>query len=123
MPRVEVTVSEPEWLSLDAVILAAREARKRGVSDVATSPGGFVEAFQMAGGDLEDLETRRHRKTGQDWRTRRNNFVARHMAQVRHRNEPLWTEQGEPTRRHLALAVWAFSPTPEHLKKWLVSQR
>lgn len=115
-------MSERVWLPVDLVRLAVAEAKKQGVSTVAAGPGGFAEAYRLAGGDLEDLETRRHRGTGQDWRKRRNDFVARHMAQVEARDESLWKD-GAPTRRHLALAVWAYSPSPKRLRTWLESSK
>ncbi len=41
------------------------------------------------------------------------------MAQVVKRREPLWEQDGSPTRRHLALVAWAYSPEPEKLTDWL----
>ena len=33
----------------------------------------------------------------------------------------MWTESGNPTRRHLALIAWAWSPSKEHprLIRWI----
>lgn len=57
------------------------------------------------------------------WRRKRDGFVARHMAQVEKNNESLWDQNAQPTRRHLALAVWAYSPTPAALDAWLKQER
>jgi hypothetical protein len=38
------------------------------------------------------------------------------MAQVKAHGEPLWKD-GVPTRRHLALIMWAYSPSPARLAK------
>jgi hypothetical protein len=81
----------------------------RGVSEIARSPRGFVAAYRRAGGDLSRLTS--------DWIRRRQGFVARHMAQVLYREEPLFEEGGDPTRRHLALIAWAYSPEPSRLSK------
>jgi hypothetical protein len=75
--------------------------RRWRVSEVARSPRGFLRAFARAGGDPDQLTP--------EWRDRRNAFVARHMAQVKLRREPLF-HGGLPTRRHLALIAWAYSP-------------
>jgi hypothetical protein len=37
------------------------------------------------------------------------------MAQVEARKEPLFDKNGWPTRRHLALIMWAYSPEPAKL--------
>jgi len=85
------------------------EARALGVSLVARSQSGFLPAFKRAGGDLS-------RMTPQ-WRAKRDAFISRHMAQVEARGEPLFDAHGEPTRRHLALIMWAYSPVPRHLDR------
>lgn len=73
----------------------------QGVSVVARSPRGFLTAYRQAGGDPERLSPY--------WRNRRENFLKRHLAQVRAQGEPLYRD-GKPTRRHLALIAWAYSP-------------
>ena len=81
-------------------------ARKRKVSEVARGPGGFLPAYKQAGSAaaLPDY-----------WRRKREAFIARHMAQVEERNEPLWDLDGRPSRRHLALIMWAYSPAASRL--------
>lgn len=81
-------------------------AEQLGVSEVARSSRGFMAAYEAAGGRPERLS--------EWWRQRRDNFVARHVAQARARGESWWRD-GEPTRRHLALIMWAYSPTPSRL--------
>lgn len=81
-----------------------------GVSTVARSPRGFLPAYRRAG-NVAALPP--------EWRAKRDAFVARHEAQVRQNRELLWTKDGAPTRRHLALAVWARSPDPGRLSAWL----
>jgi hypothetical protein len=74
---------------------------RRGVSEVARSPRGFLTAYRKAGSEarLDDF-----------WLRRREGFIARHMAQVRARREPLYESNGQASRRHLALIAWAYSP-------------
>lgn len=92
----------------EAVIARYRPLAVRlGVSSVARSPRGFLAAYRRAGGQPAKLSER--------WRRRREAFIARHMAQVRERGEPLW-EGGLPTRRHLALIMWAYSPSGSRLR-------
>jgi len=97
-------------LSYTLTFAAEPYAKQRGVSKVARSPRGFMRAFEEAG-SWENLS--------EWWKNRRNNFVARHMAQVEKRGEALWTKKGEPSRRHLALVMWAYTPDPKRFQKWL----
>lgn len=76
--------------------------RARGVSSVARSPRGFLTAWKRAGGRVAALSLA--------WRRRREGFIARHEAQRRAAREPLRDASGRPTRRHLALIAWAWSP-------------
>lgn len=98
------------WLPLSILNDTVPIARDLGVSEVARSGRGFVAVYRRSGGDPD--------RVPDAWAEKRNNFIKRHMAQVNLRGEPLW-EGGEPTRRHIALIMWAYSPTPERVEKWL----
>lgn len=80
--------------------------RQWGVSEVARSQRGFLAAYRRAGGDIGRMS--------EAWQRKRLAFLERHLAQVKQRGEPLWRD-GLPTRRHLALVAWAYSPTPARL--------
>lgn len=76
-----------------------KQAAERGVSEVARSQRGFMRAYQR--GNLSPW-----------WLRRRDGFIARHMAQA-NRGERLWEKvrgKWRPTRRALALIMWAFMP-------------
>lgn len=73
-------------------------AARLGVSEVARSARGFLAQYEQYGRYLPDY-----------WLRKRDAFIKRHMAQVRRRYEPLM-KNGRPTRRHLALIMWAYSP-------------
>lgn len=117
--------SDPErfnWLSLAQVRKALPEMDKRGVSKVARSARGFIPAYKRAKGRWKRLGESSGPWEGRHWVDVRNGFVARHMGQVRENNEPLWEKhKGEwrPTRRHLALIAWAYTPSPKRLQKYL----
>lgn len=74
------------------------------VSEVARSPRGFLTAYLAAKGNLKKL--------GPEWIQKREAFIARHLAQVVNRDEQLFDAVDLPTRRHLALIAWAYSPSP-----------
>jgi hypothetical protein len=86
--------------------------RAWGVSEVARSPRGFLTAYKEASGRSSELDD--------FWADRRHGFLARHMAQVEGNREALWkTYKGQkvPTRRHLALIAWAYSPEAAELAR------
>lgn len=95
------------WLPLELIEPAIPLMEDWGVSEVARSHRGFLTAFQRADGDPRALG--RDSYSGQHWVNRRRGFIARHLPQGR---EAGWWEGGEPTRRHLALVAWAYTPTP-----------
>ena len=103
---------EPKWMPLSLAAKFEPMAKDRGVSAVARSKRGFFTQYKSVGGRYAQLDPW--------WRNRRNNFVKRHMAQVRAHGEKLVDSKGRPTRRHLALIMWAYSPFPaKTLKKML----
>lgn len=99
-------MSSPAYLPLSVISAYVPLMRRLGVSEVARSPRGFLTAYRRAQGNPDHLSDY--------WANRRDNFVKRHMAQVRNHGESLW-EDGLPTRRHLALIAWAYSPTASRL--------
>lgn len=95
------------YLSLAKVEKWIPEAEGLGVSRVARGPRGFVQAYRRARGRVAALPD--------EWVRRRYAFLARHLAQVDRNSETLFHTDGRPTRRHLALIMWAFSPTPRKI--------
>lgn len=101
-PRTVAANSQSyRWLSRRTIDRWRPLAKRLGVSKVARSGRGFMAAFAKAGYRVSRLPER--------WKRKRSAFIKRHMAQVRKRREKLW-KNGQPTRRHLALMMWAYSP-------------
>ena len=94
-------------LPLSVIAMYEPLARKLGVSRVARSSKGFLTAYKRAGGRLSSMT--------EAWRRKREAFIARHKAQALANDEPLWID-GLPTRRHLAMIMWAWSPRPKDLR-------
>ena len=97
------------FLSLKIVTKSIPVAKRKRVSLVARSRDGFVAAYQLVG-DWRGL--------GNRWLKKRDAFIARHMAQMIANDEPFYDDVGEPTRRHLALIMWAYSPDPVGVACW-----
>lgn len=108
-PRTSLEGASFPWMRLSTAERAKKFAAKRGVSKVARSPRGFMTQYARAGSAS---------KLPPKWKRNRNNFVKRHMAQVRKNDEALW-KGDEPTDRHLALAMWAYTPDSDRFRHWL----
>lgn len=90
-------------MSLSAIDKYRPEMVRKGVSEVARSPRGFLRQYRKAGGNPSKLSP--------TWRRRRNNFVKRHMAQARINREKLWDpKKKQYSKRGLALIAWAYNP-------------
>ena len=100
------------FMSLGDTLAAEPTARSQDVSKVARSGRGFMRAYESAGGHPTRMGN--ESTSGQLWTKRRTNFIKRHSAQL----DEGW-ENGEPTRRHLALMMWAYTPTPQRTRQWL----
>ena len=125
------------WMKLAEVkkSLSAMDARNvsrvaRGLDDSTQTKDGFVEAYIAVKGDQNKMMTRKtgRLREGQEketWAERRSQFIARHLKEMReidtHRNG--WQPNGEPTRRHLGLMAWAYTPSPKRTEKWLKTQK
>jgi hypothetical protein len=116
------------WVPLALVERAVPAITAAGVSPVATgrqrsaqTRTGFLDAYRRAGGDVERMAVLRA-TPGTSWAERRAGFVARHVAQATAAGEAWWTDDGEPTRRHLALIAWAYTPTPKRFRTWVHKQ-
>lgn len=89
-----------QWMPVDLMNEFVALAKRQGVSKVARGPGGFVPTYRAAG---------RPQNMSEAWVSKRRGFIARHVAQGQKEG---WWKNGHPTRRHLALIMWAYTPTP-----------
>lgn len=121
------------YMTLAAANFFLKYAKARGVSKVARGEAkssatsmGFMQAFAKAKGDPKKL-TKMQATANQTWAERRDNFVRRHMAQVTLHGEKLWETagryKGQPTRRHLGLIMWAMTPDPNGVGRFIAKER
>ncbi len=124
-PSPDTWPTSSRWMTLDAVRAAEPAASDAGVSRVARSSRGFVRAYELVRG-YRELQDAVDPYSEQRWGPRRQAFIKRHTGQVAHRGEALWSEgpvgAAMPSRRHLALMMWAYTPTPEITQEWLQGQ-
>ena len=77
----------------------------------------FLVAYKLASGEAAMMG--RDPETGKLWTEVRRNFIARHVKQASLNEKSFWTREGWPSPRHLALLMWAYTPTPERTAEWL----
>jgi len=77
------------------------EMKKRGVSKVARTRG-FTKIYLARENPKLIMATK-----NQSWDEKRHNFLKRQLAS----NNRLFDANGDPTRFHLALIAWAYSPS------------
>lgn len=101
-------------LDRDILIALLPLIDERGVSLAARGriPGatlqGFTEVYLM--GNIDEPAT-----IGTTYRQRRQNFINRHIKT----GAPLWDNDGNPTRKHLALVAWGYSPNVPKMRRYL----
>jgi hypothetical protein len=89
------------WMSLREVLAYESEMDRLGVSKVARSPRGFLTAYKQGHTAAATKRMVVPDHPNQTWGQRRDQFVARHLAQY---------EKHPTYRRWLALVAWAYRP-------------
>ena len=99
---------EKPWITYAEAHKYEDEAKEQNVSKVARSARGFMRAYEKDNTKtkLEKIKVPKFPK--QNWRQRRNAFVARHLIQYNKKTTP---------RRWLALVMWAYKPPGRRPKK------
>jgi len=83
----------------------------RGIQKSTVTKKGFTEIF-LSGKSLSGLA-----KKNETWLQRRNLFLNRQTKNINNKN--LFNIDGSPTRYHLSLIAWAYSPDVTRLKKYI----
>jgi hypothetical protein len=112
-----VHLIDPPFLKLSVVERIEPIAHQRGVSEKARSGAGFLTAYKLNSGVASMLG--REPTSNKTWHEVRRNFINRHEQQAIKLGEGFWDKTGEPTRRHLMLMIWAYTPTPNKTLGWL----
>ena len=116
-------MKEYKWMTLNDVLRSIPAMDKQNVSEVARgkkkskqTKEGWVQAFIATNGSPKKMGERlTGRSDWETWKDRRQQFLARHLKQIKTSGEKIWKD-GEPSRRHLALVAWGYTPTPKKFK-------
>tara|TARA_R100000231_G_scaffold137798_1_gene114791 strand:+ start:2986 stop:3357 length:372 start_codon:yes stop_codon:yes gene_type:complete len=85
----------------------------RGIQKSTATNQGFTQVF-LTGKSLSSKATK-----NETWDERRENYLKRHLKAGR--QTPLYNIDGSPSRFHLSLIAWAFSPDTKGLKRYIKS--
>lgn len=131
MPITESSISGArQLLPLDSVLFLEPFAESVNVCRVSRTVG-FTRIYQAFGGEMEgttqiDVDGNVVSVSARHWLTRRERWVRKQVL-IGLSKDPYgeldspWWLQGKPSRRHLALSMWAASPTPDRLHRWIKS--
>jgi hypothetical protein len=111
---------DPPWLPLSLCESLENYACQRGVSVIARSGRGFLTAYKIVSGEPAMLGRDPYNK--KHWTEVRRLYINRNLGSATKNREKMWiTHNGHeaPSRRHLALIMWAYSPTPRRLHRWV----
>jgi len=111
---------DPPWLPLSLCESLEGYAQRRGVSVIARSGRGFLTAYKIVSGEPAMLGFDPYNK--KHWTEVRRLYVNRNLGSAAKNREKMWIKRGGvevPSRRHLALIMWAYSPTPNRLHRWV----
>ncbi|XP_068627294.1 neurofilament medium polypeptide [Battus philenor] len=75
----------------------------------------FIEAYRSVNGEYKRLRTVVEKKGGKTWDIVRN--TALKELKEKFADTKLFNEKDEPTKEHLQMLLWAYSPEPARVKK------
>jgi len=104
------------YLPLNAVNLLSKLKEKYGVEDKKAE--SFIEAYSSVGGDYKHLRTMASAEGEPTWDIIRNAALKKLMKTIDDEKPDLWEDE-LPTKDHLKLILWAYSPDASKIKKGL----
>ena len=98
--------------------------KARGLEKPTTSDKGFLVVYREVKGNSNALKTipvKANKPDGDNWYNKRESQVKAKYGQMKKMGIKLFHEDGKlkglPTKMHVNMIMWAFSPQPEMLKK------
>ena len=98
--------------------------KARGLEKPTTSDKGFLVVFREVKGNADKLKSipvRKDKENGVNWYEKRDNQVKAKYSQMKKMGIKLFHEDGPlknlPTKMHVNMIMWAFSPEIKKLKK------
>ena len=97
--------------------------KARGLEKPTTSDEGFLVIYRRLKGNINKLKKcpiKKSKPDGENWYNKRNNQVKAKFSQSKKMKLKLFHDEGElkdlPTKIHVNMIMWAYSPFPDMLK-------
>ncbi len=103
------------YLPLDTLHAFRSLAKEQGVLN-GKGPT-FLDVYEEAEGDLKKLRVKKVEGADTTWDIHRNKNLKPLVEKLNKDNLPLYTSKGQPSKEHLGLIVWGYSPEPSKVKK------
>ena len=90
----------------------------RGLKKSKLTDSGFLEIYKKVKGNkqkLKDIPVKKSNPTGIDYYRKRDIQLKAKITQMKKMKIPLFDENNNPTKMHLILIMWAYSPKPNKL--------
>ncbi|KAJ0184412.1 hypothetical protein K1T71_000835 [Dendrolimus kikuchii] len=94
-----------------------RTALNMAADDVTDQQKAFIEAYQSVNGEYKRLRTVPEKEDGKTWDIVRN--AALKDLKEKHAEAKLFNDKDEPTKEHLEMLLWAYSPEAARVKKYV----
>lgn len=98
--------------------------KARGLEKPTTTDEGFLVVYKRIKGNsnkLNDIPCKKNNPKGVHWERKRDIEVKGKLGQMKRFHIPLYHDEGPlkglPTKMHVILIMWAYSPDPKGLKK------
>ena len=95
--------------------------KARGLKKPKTSDKGFLQVYSKVKNpnELKDCPVKKSKPDGANWFKTRENRLNAKMGQMKSMNIKYFDKEGVPTKMHVILIMWAYSPYVDKLKKYL----
>lgn len=105
------------YLPLDTVKLLSALKKKYNVEDKKAEE--FIQAYKSVKGEYKNLRTVSAGEGAPTWDIVRNTHLKPIVKKIDDDNPDMWDDDGLPTKDHLELILWAYSPDAAKIKKTL----
>lgn len=103
------------YLPLDSIRAFQSLAKDQGVLN--GKKPTFIDVYEEAEGDHKKLRVKKVEGADVTWDIHRNKNLKPLVDTLHKEEQPLYTSRGLPSKWHLGLIVWGYSPEPAKVKK------
>ena len=92
--------------------------KARGLEEPKTTDEGFLTVYKKYDAkNLKDIPVRKNNPSGANWEKTRINRINAKLGQMKRQKLPFFNKDGNPTKMHTILIMWAYSPYQSKIEK------